>query len=529
MTSFEMNPMKLEFKKEFIPEHLFRELDFGGFLDLFETDLKIIPHLILQPMIKSEAEKHYARLHNLEEQLSRHGVNLDLLFNQCLQLPAIDYLLPFFKNKYLEVYHLYDLGSFITENQKLVTQEERIPLNSKKSICKKIQGYLLEHLTEDFGSLKLTSDEKKLQLAILDINQILDSEQQKLENEIFKKTGIRMVYPFPKEISTSDERLGKAKSLSYLELKERGDVYQLAIKPQDPVASLQKKKEELTRKLKSSLSDTLNQLNESLSDCFELFDNYYKQRKQRVFDYVLLRTIKLNQLRLPRLSSSTIVSMNKGILPKLQEKEERYNPLDIQLKKGVNVLFGANMTGKTTVLKTLFFHLVLVKFGLPVPAESLELGFPEQTKLHLRSSGQLKSGLSGFGDELRFFCEMTESPSAYFIDELFHSTDPANGVKLTKAFLQGLGDSNSIFLCTTHYPEVLELADITLYKMKDIEKMTDGADLRSLLENIPYEIEPITSKDLKKHLTHSNHPLKVALQFPLPEKITINIRKKLEE
>ena len=157
------------------------------------------------------------------------------------------------------------------------------------------------------------------------------------------------------------------------------------------------------------------------------------------------------------------------------------------------------------------------------------MGFPDHTKLHLRSSGQLKSGLSGFGDELRFFCEMTGNFSIYLIDELFHSTDPANGIKLTKAFLQGFGDSNSIIMCTTHYPEVLELANITLYKMKDIEKMVPQGDLQSLLENIPYEIEQITSNDLHNQLKQSNYPLEVALQFPLPEKILENIQKELEK
>ena len=104
-----------------------------------------------------------------------------------------------------------------------------------------------------------------------------------------------------------------------------------------------------------------------------------------------------------------------------------------------------------------------------------------------------------------------------------------NPSQLTKAFLNGLSDSNSIFLCTSHYPEILELTNVTLYKMKDIEKMSTTDDLQSLLENIPYEVEPISAKDLQGKLTHSDHPLEVALQFPLPEKILKNIRKKLEK
>lgn len=530
MTCFEMNPMKLEFKKEFIPKHLFKELDFEGFLNLFKTDLKIIPHVILQPLGKSDAELHYGRLSNLKEQISRLRLNLDFLFDQCKQLPAVDYLLPFFKDKQLEGYHLFDLGRFITEDQKLASREEQIPLDSQKGICSKIRKILLKHLAEDYSSLKLNADEEKLHHAILDINQTLSAELQNLENKIFQETGIRIVYPFPKKINKSDKRLGKIKSSSDLNLKEQGDAIQLEINPQEPVVLLQEKKEELSQQLKLSLTSTLNQVNESLSDWFDSFNEYYKQRKQRVLDYTLLRTAKIHHLQLPKLSSSTIVTLKKGILPELQQKEaERYNPLDIHLKNGVNVLFGANMTGKTTALKTLYFHLVLAKFGLPVPAKSLELGFPEQTKLQLRSSGRLITGLSGFGDELRLFCELSNNSSVYLIDELFHSTDPTNGVKLTKAFLNGLSDSNSIFLCTSHYPEILELTNITLYKMKDIEKMSTTDDLQSLLENIPYEVEPISAKDLQGKLTHSNHPLEVALQFPLPEKILKNIRKKLEK
>jgi DNA mismatch repair ATPase MutS len=202
--------------------------------------------------------------------------------------------------------------------------------------------------------------------------------------------------------------------------------------------------------------------------------------------------------------------------------------LNIALGKGVNVLFGANMTGKTTVLKTLYFHLVLVKFGLPVPATVLTLGFPDRIGLQLRSSGQTGSGLSGFGEELRFFCGIDDSSSVYLIDELFHSTDPVNGVKLSKAFLMGLSASRSLFLCTSHYPDVLTIPGLTFFRMKDSELELNQSDIDHLLEQVPFEVETLPVGAVADNWTDSKKPLRIALHFPLSETIKQNIRKQLE-
>ncbi len=522
--------MKLEFENNIIPDSIYQELDFNGFLSLLETDLAMIPHLVLRPMNKGETEKHFSRLTNLKGQIVKHKGNLEIMIQLGQQLPPIDYLLPFFKDQQLEIYHLFDLGRFVRESLNLESHEICLPLQEDLDVCKNIEQILSNFLDKDFGSLKLSPQETEQQETINQLSQEINTELTKLEEEILKQTGIKMVYPFPREMGKSSESKSKMRNCSLLNLVDKDNSYRVEFNLQEPVTSLMKNKELHHQNWKKLISKKLESLNDILSDLYDPFLKYYNQRKIRIFDYILLNAAKKHGLCLPRFTVNSSVHLIQGVLPALRKGEgEHYKPLDLSLNKGVNVLFGANMTGKTTVLKTLYFQLTLVKFGLPVPAKSIELSFPDQVKLHLRSSGQLESGLSGFGDEIRFFCDMEDTPAVYLIDELFHSTDPVNGMILTDAFLSGLGNTNSIIFCTSHYPEVLELPDITFYKMKDIEEDSKQKDLNEILKEVPYELELLESTELHKSIKLSDKPLRLALRFPLPEKILNNLRKKLED
>ncbi len=224
--------------------------------------------------------------------------------------------------------------------------------------------------------------------------------------------------------------------------------------------------------------------------------------------------------------------IKNAVLPVLKtQRKDAYTPLSLDLKKGASVLFGANMTGKTTALKTIYFHLTAIRTGLPVPAEAITLHFPNQVAFHLKSPGDIKKKLSGFGEEIVFFTKEI-SPGAYFlVDELFQSTDPVNGVKLSQIFLSAFSQKEMIFFCTSHYPDLLNLTDISLYWMKDVDynqKMPDLMAAEDLLSKIPFEIERIYPDNIENVLKNSRTPLAIALHFNLPETIKEKIRDRLK-
>ncbi|MBT6498604.1 MAG: hypothetical protein HOK67_01710 [Deltaproteobacteria bacterium] len=521
--------MILEFESGIIPEHLFRDLGFESYLALFKQEIPILPRSILQPLGEKEARAHFKALAELDAFAASGELELSALLQHTANLPNLESLLPFLQDGTLEAFHLFELGRYLQENWTIQQLEKASPLPCRENPCQKMLSILSKQTADDFSRLKLSSAEKSLQKSLNDLSDRLSGELLAYEQTIFLKTGIKLIYPYPREISKDHENLDKILQCNLLNLIEQGDFYRTEYKLNAAVKNLLREQEKRQLDWQGLIAEKLKGINNTLTPFYKDLSAYYQLRKNRAYQYLLLSAKKAGGLTLPELTLVPRINMNQGILPELKKHAgEHYAPLDLSLEAGVNVLFGANMTGKTTVLKTLYFHLILVKFGLPVPAGALSTMFPRDVGLHLRSSGKTGSGLSGFGEEIRFFCEMSPSTAVYLVDELFHSTDPINGVALTEAFLKGLPAKDSIFICTSHYPEVLSIPGICLFKMKDIGEIPEQPDLNALLKRVPYQVEPLSPGAEKKQAVVSSAPLQIALRFPLPGTILKNLLEKLE-
>lgn len=521
--------MKLSFENSLIPESIFNELEFHEYLDLFSTEIPILPDTTLKNLSPQQARDHFDRLTSLEKQLENHHIDLKELLSQSRRLPALDYLLKLFESKQLEAYHLYDLGHFVDGALDLSRLEAQNPLPENVRVCRTIQSILKEVLTDDYSSVRMSSEEEQKHQQIKQIESQISRQLFELEKQVFEQTGYKLVHPFPREVDETEIDREAIKRCKYIKSTEKGNLIQLDIAPGDEILSLETEKETIRKRWQQSIDERLSLLNDRLNASYDAFARYLAARKQRTFDYHLIDCKQKHQLSFPKSDPALRIELQKGSLPALKKiRQASYKPLDITLEPGVNLLFGANMTGKTTVLKTLYFQLTMAKSGLPVPAEYLKLGFPASLAMQLKSSGQIASGLSGFGNEIGFFCDLSPEPSIYLIDELFHSTDPINGVKLTRAFIEGIRHLPSIFFCTSHYPEALTIPGITLFKMKDIESPSDQRHLEDWLQHIPYELERVPETE-RRSITHADTPLRIALRFPLPKTIRKSIQHLLNE
>jgi DNA mismatch repair ATPase MutS len=239
-------------------------------------------------------------------------------------------------------------------------------------------------------------------------------------------------------------------------------------------------------------------------------------------------------LSLPLISPETACRISDGRLPVLQKKAgENFKPLNVCLTPGANIIIGANMTGKTTVLKTIYFILQAFRFGLPVPCNELFSHFPTDISLLLKSSGNIDNSLSGFGCELDFFARKFPAGSVILTDELFQTTDPANGTRLAQIFITEFNRKDHLFLCSTHYAQIPELCPETkIFRMRDVDfksKIDYHSRLRELAERIPYEIEEVSESERRENSDNSLTPLKIALIFPLAEEIKTRIKSCLQE
>ena len=141
-------------------------------------------------------------------------------------------------------------------------------------------------------------------------------------------------------------------------------------------------------------------------------------------------------------------------------------PNDVRLGGGhphALVVSGSNMSGKSTLLRTVGVNTVLALAGAPVRARRLTLT-PLSVGATLRVQDSLQSGTSRFYAEitrLRAIVDLTQGspPLLFLLDEMLNGTNSQDRRAGAEAVLGWLIDRGAIGLVTTHDLALSEIAD----------------------------------------------------------------------
>jgi hypothetical protein len=172
------------------------------------------------------------------------------------------------------------------------------------------------------------------------------------------------------------------------------------------------------------------------------------------------------------------------------------NDVDICGATRVLLISGSNMSGKSTLLRSVGINTVLAMAGAPVRARRLQLT-PLQVGASIRINDSLHEGSSRFYAEitrLRRLFEPAALPLLFLLDELLQGTNSADRRIGAQGVIRALIERGAIGLISTH--------DLAL---TDIEGLPAGA-----LENVHFQDELIDGKlkfDFKLHpgiVTKSN-------------------------
>lgn len=131
------------------------------------------------------------------------------------------------------------------------------------------------------------------------------------------------------------------------------------------------------------------------------------------------------------------------------------NAIDLGDPVRVLMISGSNMSGKSTLLRTLGVNAVLAYAGAPVAARSMHLS-PLQLGATLRVEDSLQGGVSRFYAELRRLrllrdlARANDPPLLFLLDEIFHGTNSHDRKIGAEAVLLSLVAAGAIGLCTTH-------------------------------------------------------------------------------
>ncbi len=129
---------------------------------------------------------------------------------------------------------------------------------------------------------------------------------------------------------------------------------------------------------------------------------------------------------------------------------------DVRLVGDTRLLLvsGSNMSGKSTLLRSVGINAVLAQMGAPVRAATLRLS-PLRVGATLRIQDSLQEGRSRFYAEITRVRELAdlargEIPLLFLLDELFHGTNSHDRQAGAAGVLRSLVERGAIGLVTTH-------------------------------------------------------------------------------
>lgn len=210
----------------------------------------------------------------------------------------------------------------------------------------------------------------------------------------------------------------------------------------------------------------------------------------------------------PILHNENSISVKNGRHIKLQKvldnKGKKFMPVTFTVSKGVTVITGANMGGKTINLKIAGMLTAMTQFGLYVPADEFKTYLFDYIYFSIGDMQSIDSGLSTFGSEIAGMIDIL-SCSAYrgliLIDELARGTNPEEGYAISRSIVRYLKGRDAITMFTTHFDGItreeginhLQVIGLKGVNFDDLlEKLQgDKGGIDMVLDHMDYRLEKI--------------------------------------
>jgi DNA mismatch repair protein MutS2 len=142
-------------------------------------------------------------------------------------------------------------------------------------------------------------------------------------------------------------------------------------------------------------------------------------------------------------------------------------PVTITLddKNRILVISGPNAGGKTVTMKTLGLNQLMLQSGLLVPVSALStMGIFKQLFIHIGDTQSIEFELSTYSSHLthmKYFIEIANGRTLFFIDELGSGSDPSLGGAFAEVIMEELCKKHSFGVVTTHYLNLKVMANHT--------------------------------------------------------------------
>lgn len=193
---------------------------------------------------------------------------------------------------------------------------------------------------------------------------------------------------------------------------------------------------------------------------------------------------------------------NPEISSKLKEKNKSFQPVNLEIEMGPSIITGANMAGKSVVLKTVALAQYLLQYGFYIPAISAQMVLVNKIITVMEDEQSELRGLSSFAAEMLKINSIIHSSKAgistlALIDEPARTTNPQEGLAIVNALVDELAKYQVRCLITTHYSGIK--AKVTHLRVAGLktEKLTEIVSIETINDYMDYSIIKLKEEDIK--------------------------------
>ena len=184
---------------------------------------------------------------------------------------------------------------------------------------------------------------------------------------------------------------------------------------------------------------------------------------------------------------------NPVVREMLHSRGKNFQPVDIRIGNAPTVITGANMGGKTVLLKSVALAQAMFQFGFYVPAARAEIVPVDEILTSIGDAQNEQSGLSSFAAEMVRMNDIIGRVRAgqqtlVLIDEPARTTNPVEGEAIVNALLDFLVAHRVRSLVTSHYGGIR--ADVRKLKVRGLAQDTENVTVANIQDHMDYSLTP---------------------------------------
>lgn len=167
-----------------------------------------------------------------------------------------------------------------------------------------------------------------------------------------------------------------------------------------------------------------------------------------------------NNYRMPIIKNEFCFSYKQGRHPIIEKIKNNFIANDLNLNAhNILIITGANMGGKSTLMRQTSLITLMAQMGSFVSADCLEFKPFKKISIRIGSGDNYKQDASTFYEEMREIANILDNSNEYsllLMDEIARGTGYKEGISLSKGIIEYLNTINGISIISTHYLEVAE-------------------------------------------------------------------------